>query len=303
MSQSVSSPLLIEGDTARVVSPDRLVRIGDLPGLREVRRLAVPAHVETLFGLERFQHLQVLRYDGSADLLGFRELLDWLTAPAGNDEKFLTRVATAMRAGRPISDDLMVIIAPHMVPPHALESWDRLMELFDDVVSRSNGYGRQDVCLCALNCGQLKRLEYALYMGFALAEKEYPPSVARWYPPSRRFSGEDRLWYGLSTLSGRSYREFYAVKGEHDYRHIQTKDAYIAFLRKRLPLADTRAFQDMLDRLMDLGVLSSDNFQAALDLALERQLSETIAFLLERGRSRLCPAAGGVDALDAEFEL
>ena len=56
MSQSVSSPLLIEGDTARVVSPDRLVRIGDLPGLREVRRLAVPAHVETLFGLERFQH-------------------------------------------------------------------------------------------------------------------------------------------------------------------------------------------------------------------------------------------------------
>ena len=85
MSQSVSSPLLIEGDTARVVSPDRLVRIGDLPGLREVRRLAVPAHVETLFGLERFQHLQVLRYDGSADLLGFRELLDWLTAPAGND--------------------------------------------------------------------------------------------------------------------------------------------------------------------------------------------------------------------------
>ena len=139
-----------------------------------------------------------------------------------------------------------------MVPPHALERWDRLMELFDDVVSRSNGYGRQDVCLCALNCGQLKRLEYALYMGFALAEKEYPPSVARWYPPSRRFSGEDRLWYGLSTLSGRSYREFYAVKGEHDYRHIQTKDAYIAFLRKRLPLADTRAFQNMLDRLLDL---------------------------------------------------
>ena len=140
-------------------------------------------------------------------------------------------------------------------------------------------------------------------MGFALAEKEYPPSVARWYPPSRRFSGEDRLRYGLSILFGRSYREFYAVKGEHDYRHIQTKDAYIAFLRKRLPLADTRAFQDMLDRLMDLGVLSSDNFQAALDLALERQLSETTAFLLERGRSRLCPAAGGVDALDAEFEL
>ena len=49
--------------------------------------------------------------------------------------------------------------------------------------------------------------------------------------------------------------------------------------------------------------LSGDNFQAALDLALERQLSETTAFLLERGRSRLCPAAGGVDALDAEFEL
>lgn len=301
----ITGPLCLDGTAASIVSPDPVVRIEDLPGLADVRRLTVPAHVRELFGLERFEHLQILEYAGDADLLGFAELLDWLIAPAGNDEKFLTRVAASMRAGRPISLELTAFIAPNMVPPHTLEAWDALLDAFDDVISRSNGYGRQDVCLCTLSGGQLKRLEYALYMGFALSGDAYPPHIARLYRPEDRFTSGERILYGLSLLYGRTYRDFYAVKGEHDYRHIWTKAAYMAYLRKNLALADTAELQQMLRQLIGLGILARDSYQAAVDLLLERRLTEATAFLLDCGRRHpeLLPGGGGTGSLDEEFQL
>ena len=263
-----------------------------------MEELTVPAHVTALYGLGALPRLRSLRYEGRADLLGLGELLAWLAGGAGDDARFLTRIAMDLRSGAPLPPELMVFSAPRMVPFFALDDYGRLLELMEDVIERSAGYGRQEVCLCALCGGQLKQLEYAPHMGFAAAPEAYPPEIAALYPPEHRFSGEERVLYGLSVLAGLSYRDFYALWGDHAYSHIRSKDRYTAFLKKALPLEDGAALQDRLEQLAELGVLDRASYAGAMELLLSRRLTDAVAFLVERGR-RLGAAAD----LETEFSL
>ena len=293
-----ASPLEVDGRRAAVRSPSAEVTLSPAPGLEAVEELTVPAHVTALDGLGYLPRLRVLRYEGQADLLGLGALLRWLAAGAGDDARFLTRIAFHLRGGAPLSPELMVFSAPRMAPFFTSPDYGSLLDLMDDVIERSAGYGRQDVCLCALCGGQLKQLEYALHMGFAASPAAYPPEIAALYPPEGRFSGQERVLYGLSVLAGLSYRDFYALWGDHAYDHIRSRDRYAAFLKKSLPLEDGAALQDRLERLTELGVLDRASYAGAMELLLSRRLTDAVAFLLERGR-RLGAAAD----LEAEFSL
>lgn len=259
-----------------ITARDRVLR---LEGGADVEQLVLPACAEEVYGLERFPQLRRLTYYGSADLLGFGELLDWLNKPARTDEIFLTRLATNLRAATPISPYLTVFDAPNMPRPYALPGWEALLDHCDDVISRSNGYGRQDVCLCALTCGQLKRLEFALRLGTG-------------------FSPEEQVLHGLGLELGWSWREFYAVRGDHDYHHIRSKEAWVAFLR-RLPLRDDALLRRALETLLRTGTLNQSNHPAAVELLLARQLTEAVAFLLDYGNRHW----GTGSFLDTEFAL
>lgn len=121
-------------------------------------------------------------------------------------------------------------------------------------------------------------------MGFAASPEAYPPEITALYPPEGRFSGQERVLYGLSVLAGLSYRDFYALWGDHAYDLIRSKDRYMAFLKKSLPLEDGAALQRRLERLLELGVLDQASYSGAMDLLLSRRLTDAVAFLLERGR-------------------
>lgn len=293
-----SPSLRVEGRRAAVISPDAEVRLTPAPELEAVEELTVPAHVTALHGLGALPRLRALRYQGRADLLGLGELLAWLAAGAGDDTRFLTRIAADLRSGAPLPPELMVFSAPRMPPFFALGVYGALLESMDDVIERSAGYGRQDVCLCALCGGRLKQLEYALQMGFAAGAPAYPADIAALYPPAGRFSGTDRVLYGLSVLAGLSYRDFYALRGDHAYGHIRSKDRYTAFLRRALPLEDGPGLREALERLLELGVLDRASCAEAVELLLSRRLTEAAAFLLDRGRRLGAPAD-----LTAEFSL
>lgn len=260
---------------------ERVVRLAPLPGAAEVEKLTIGPEVETIYGLEQFTALRTLIYRGSGDLLGFGELLAWLNKPARSDEIFLTRLATNLRASRPLSAYLTVFDAPHMPKPYELPDWEALLARCDDVIERSNGYGRQDVCLCTLTCGQLKQMEYALRL-----KRELPPRL--------------RVLYGLAVEGGLNWREFYALRGAHDYRHLRTVEGLAAYL-ERLPLADDSNLRQRLETLLRTGLLEQEERGAAVELVQRRGLTEATAFLLDYG-SRHGDGAAFLD-LDTEFAL
>ena len=70
----------------------------------------------------------------------------------------------------------------------------------------ANGTVRQDtsrenIFLCQ-GYAQLKRLEYAFYLGFSLEEEGYAPEIGACYRQEDRFTGEERLIYALALLCG-----------------------------------------------------------------------------------------------------
>lgn len=146
----------------------------------------------------------------------------------------------------------------------------------------ANGTVRQDtsrenIFLCQ-GYAQLKRLEYAFYLGFSLEEEGYAPEIGSLLPAEDRFTGEERLIYALALLRGHSYQEFYTNGGTNDFRHMRPKEHYLEHLRRNLALTDNDALRRQLLQLADLGFLDQDNCRAAVDLLLRSRLTEATAF-------------------------
>lgn len=299
--------LRLEGRTALVRAGRPAVRLSAAaaPALRGVERLVIPAEVETFYGLNRFEDLRVVEYAGAADVFGFREALDWLAEKAEADEvEFLYRLATNIMADRPISPALIAVTAPNMVPLHAMASHARLLTVLDDMALHRNtrqDTARENIFLC-VSFVQLKRLEYAMYLGRARFNAAYAPEVEVWYPAERRFDGREAFLYALALLRGHSYQTFYTAGGANSYGNLRTKEDYVRYLQKTLPLEDTDALRRQLLHLMDLELLTGENWRAALEILLQARLTEATAFLLDQGRRRW-PAAPGPDFLDEEFQL
>ena len=154
--------LRLEGRRA-VVQPE---------ALRGVEILVIPPDVDAFYGLNRFENLRIVEYGGTADVFAFQDSLDWLSEKLADEEAFLFRLATNAIGARPISPALTAIAAPRMRPIHAMVHWDCLMAALDE--RAANGTVRQDtsrenIFLCQ-GYAQLKRLEYAFYLGFSLEE-------------------------------------------------------------------------------------------------------------------------------------
>ena len=224
-----------------------------------------------------------------------------------DEEAFLFRLATNAIGARPISPALTAIAAPRMRPIHAMVHWDCLMAALDE--RAANGTVRQDtsrenIFLCQ-GYAQLKRLEYAFYLGLSLEEEGYAPEIGACYRQEDRFTGEERLIYALALLRGHSYQEFYTNGGTNDFRHMRPKEHYLEHLRRNLALTDNDALRRQLLQLADLGFLDQDNCRAAVDLLLRSRLTEATAFLLDYCNRRWPRETAGADTdfLDAEFAL
>ena len=138
-----------------------------------------------------------------------------------------------------------------MRPIHAMVHWDCLMAALDE--RAANGTVRQDtsrenIFLCQ-GYAQLKRLEYAFYLGFSLEEEGYAPEIGACYRQEDRFTGEERLIYALALLRGHSYQEFYTNGGTNDFRHMRPKEHYLEHLRRNLALTDNDALRRQLLQL------------------------------------------------------
>ena len=301
--------LRIDGRRAAVAPDSPVVRVSAkaVPALRGVEVLVIPPEVEAFYGLNRFENLRVVEYGGTADVFAFQESLDWLTEKLADEEAFLFRLATNAIGSRPISPALIAIAAPRMRPIHTMAHWGTLMAALDE--RAANGTVRQDtsrenIFLCQ-GYAQLKRLEYAFYLGLSLEGDRYDPEIAACYRQENRFTGEERLLYALALLRGHSYQEFYTNGGTNDYRHMRPKEHYLDYLRQNLSLTDNDALRRQLLQLADLGFLDQDNCQAAVDLLLRSRLTEATAFLLDYCNRRWPKRVrdGGADFLDAEFQL
>ena len=278
-----------------------------VPALRGVEVLVIPPEVAAVYGLNRVENLRIVEYGGTADVFAFQDSLDWLSEKLADEEAFLFRLATNAIGARPISPALTAIAAPRMRPIHALAHWDSLMAALDE--RAANGTVRQDtsrenIFLCQ-GYAQLKRLEYAFYMGLSPEEGQYDPEIAACYRPEIRFTGEERLIYALALLRGHSYQEFYTNGGTNDFRHMRPKEHYLAYLRQHLALTDNDALRRQLLQLADLGFLDRENHQAAVNLLLRSRLTEATAFLLDYCNRRWPRETAGADTdfLDAEFAL
>lgn len=263
----------LELDGQTVVRVDRLYP--------EVEVLDIPASVESFYGLNRFPNLRAVTYHGTADVFGFGESLDWLGEKAGDDDAFLRRLFTDVLGSRPIAPTLIAIAAPHMTPIQALPGYRPLLEAMDELVSRCNT--RQDSSrqngILSRSYAQLRRLACAMELGRAAGGYEAPG-----YPAEERFTPEEQVIYALALVQGHSYQDFYTGEGPYGYCHTRTRADYIPFLRQRVTLADTEDFRRQLERLLNWGILTEHNEQAALELTLRAGLTETTAFLLERQR-------------------
>lgn len=293
-----------ERRTAAVTGREPVVRVpaDAAPALREVETLLIPAHVRAFWGLNRFEHLRVVSYEGDADVFGFREGLAWLAEKAGDPDALLHRLFTDLLAAPPAAGSLTAVIMPQVIPLHAAPGWQPLLDAINDLAECSNGRqdsSRQNICLCR-SFAHLKRLEYAQYIGFSVSQTPYSADIAKYYRPEARFSGAEQLFYALALLQGHSYQEFYTADGPHGYTNLRSKAAYIAYLQRGLVWADTADFQQGLGRLLDAGLLVRENFSAAVDLLLDAGLTAATAYLLDCGARRGWSRTAG---LDEEFAL
>ena len=169
--------LRLEGRRAVVQPEGPVARVSAkaVPALRGVEILVIPPDVDAFYGLNRFENLRIVEYGGTADVFAFQDSLDWLSEKLADEEAFLFRLATNAIGARPISPALTAIAAPRMRPIHAMVHWDCLMAALDE--RAANGTVRQDtsrenIFLCQ-GYAQLKRLEYAFYLGFSLEAVSY----------------------------------------------------------------------------------------------------------------------------------
>ena len=248
--------LRLEGRRAVVQPEGPVARVSAkaVPALRGVEILVIPPDVDAFYGLNRFENLRIVEYGGTADVFAFQDSLDWLSEKLADEEAFLFRLATNAIGARPISPALTAIAAPRMRPIHAMVHWDCLMAALDE--RAANGTVRQDtsrenIFLCQ-GYAQLKRLEYAFYLGFSLEEEGYAPEIGACYRQEDRFTGEERLIYALALLRGHSYQEFYTNGGTNDFRHMRPKEHYLEHLRRNLALTDNDALRRQLLQLADL---------------------------------------------------
>ena len=232
--------LRLEGRRAVVQPEGPVARVSAkaVPALRGVEILVIPPDVDAFYGLNRFENLRIVEYGGTADVFAFQDSLDWLSEKLADEEAFLFRLATNAIGARPISPALTAIAAPRMRPIHAMVHWDCLMAALDE--RAANGTVRQDtsrenIFLCQ-GYAQLKRLEYAFYLGFSLEEEGYAPEIGACYRQEDRFTGEERLIYALALLRGHSYQEFYTNGGTNDFlvnfettNGIEAKDEFAAY--------------------------------------------------------------------------
>lgn len=278
-----------------------------VPALRGVEILVIPPDVDAFYGLNRFENLRIVEYGGTADVFAFQDSLDWLSEKLADEEAFLFRLATNAIGARPISPAL----TGHCGPPHAPHSRHGPLGLPDGRLGRAGRQrhrpqdtSRENIFLCQ-GYAQLKRLEYAFYLGFSLEEEGYAPEIGACYRQEDRFTGEERLIYALALLRGHSYQEFYTNGGTNDFRHMRPKEHYLEHLRRNLALTDNDALRRQLLQLADLGFLDQDNCRAAVDLLLRSRLTEATAFLLDYCNRRWPRETAGADTdfLDAEFAL
>ena len=145
--------------------------------------------------------------------------------------------------------------------------WDCLMAALDE--RAANGTVRQDtsrenIFLCQ-GYAQLKRLEYAFYLGFSLEEEGYAPEIGACYRQEDRFTGEERLIYALALLRGHSYQEFYTNGGTNDFRHMRPKEHYLEHLRRNLALTDNDALRRFMIEQAGLGLNDGCSFGRSLN--------------------------------------
>jgi hypothetical protein len=310
MEQQTTAPerwgaLELNGKTAVVLSGQRVVTVSRDTPLAGVEELIVPADVDTLYGINRFDDLRVLRYAGSADLLGLQESLHWLGEKGNDNYQFLNRVSTNLLAFRPIAETLVAIDAPNMMPIQGLPAWPGLMALLEDSINPNCGFYRQDdsrqnAILCN-TYAQLKRLEWVFAMGHSMTGARSPAEIERAYPAEDRLTAEEQIYYAIALMQGHSYRDFYSIEGEHSYVHLKTKAAYVKYLRDIPAWNNTEKFEKMLRRMIALGLITDGNRQAALDLLVSHGLTEATAILLNNGGRP--PAADDLSFLDEEFSL
>ena len=259
----------------------------DREQLKGIEQLVICPEAEVFSGLNFFDDIRIVRYEGENDIFGWEDAVSWLVGGENDDDdKFLQRVFTNQVAFRPISEKLIAISVPNMPPIHI---YNRYSEIFDRIFSllcpeEGRGFYRQDdsrqnAVLC--NCySQMKRLEWAFYMGFGIDCEKFPEKTAAFYKKEQNLTPREQVLYALALMQGVSYREFYLSTGEHSCTIMADKQSYMHYLEKAVILKDNQSFKSDLRSLLKNEILHDENLRAMVDMALENRLTESAAIAL-----------------------
>ena len=265
---------------------------GDPAALRGIEELYIPGCVREMRGLNRFPDLRAVRYDGVDDVFGFGESIAWLGEKTGDAAGFLNRVATNLLAFRPLAEPLAAVTAPKAPPIQALPGWRELMTALEELLAQMDSlgfyrqdYSRENAVICS-GYTQLKRLEWAFYMGYAAFGDEFSPEIAGLYDKKDRLSPEDRGTFLLALSQGHSYREIYSSFGGQACRRMGSREGYMEYLRPLVVWKDNEKFHCRLRRLLDMGLLRGESADAALAEFTSRHMTEATAILLDRTRGQ-----------------
>lgn len=306
--------LIREGVKATVKSEYDIIsfRKSDVDALKGIEYLIIHKNAAEFSGLCFFSDLKAVRYDGEKDIFGFEETINWLTEKSFTSEQFLKRAATNQIAFRQITPKLIAFITPYLKPVHAHKSWQDMLNALLYALCPNEGYGfyrqddsRQNAILCNAY-SQLKRLEWAFYMGFCAHREEYPDQTADFYSRDMSLSPEQQIIYAMALLGGYSYREFYATTGEHYCGIMADREEYISTLRKTVRLKQGEELCSALRLLIECGVITSENLHAACDMMIKENITDAAAVLLEYGEQNGLIAGAkksGADLVDDEFDL
>lgn len=306
--------LIREGGKAEVKAEYDTFRFkkGDVDDLKGIEYLVIHKNAAEFTGLNFFTDLKAVRYDGEKDIFGFEETVGWLTEKGFTSVDFLKRIATNQIAFRPITPKLIAFITPNMKPIHAYSSWREMLNGIIYALCPNEGYGfyrqddsRQNAILCNAY-SQLKRLEWAFYMGFCAHREEYPDETAAFYSEDMRLSPEQQIIYALALLGGYSYREFYSTTGERYCGIMADREEYLGTLRKEVRLKQGEELCDALRLLIGCGIITRENLHAAVDMMIKEDITDAAAVLLEYGGQQGLIAGekkSGADLIDDEFDL
>ncbi len=282
----------------------------DADSLKGIEYLSVPKDVTELAGICFFPDLKAISYEGESDILGFGELVSFLTEKSFISTEFLKRVATNQIAFRQITPKFTAFLMPRVKPVQAIGGWRELSEAILYALCPLDGGGfyrqddsRQNAILCNAY-SQLMRLQWGFCMGFGASGESYPEETAAFYDTSVRLSPEQQVIYALALDGGFSYREFYASTGERFCGIMGSREEYIDSLKRNLVIARGEQLCRQLWRLVDCRLITSANIQAAVELMLKEKQTDAAAALLEYGeRSGAIGKRNGFELIDNEFEL